>query len=159
MADYARGVGVAALGGEVYFDDAYQGNPLVNAMALGLLRSDELIRGEAEGPGNPIMAVGAPTDRAGIHGATWSSASLEEGAGERASEIPVGDPELERRLMEASLALIASGHIVGIQDMGAAGIASSSSEMAARSGTGVDIDTALRSEERRGGQGSCASLR
>lgn len=143
MADYARGVGVAALGGEVYFDDAYQGNPLVNAMALGLLRSDELIRGEAEGPGNPIMAVGAPTDRAGIHGATWSSASLEEGAGERASEIPVGDPELERRLMEASLALIASGHIVGIQDMGAAGIASSSSEMAARSGTGVDIDTAL----------------
>src|SRR5690625_6092174 len=80
-------------------------------MALGLLRSDELIRGEAEGPGNPIMAVGAPTDRAGIHGATWASASLEEGAGERASEIPVGDPELERRLMQASLALIASAHI------------------------------------------------
>jgi phosphoribosylformylglycinamidine synthase len=143
MADYARGVGVSALGGEVYFDDAYEGNPLVNAMALGLLRREELIRGEAEGPGNPIMAVGAPTDRAGIHGATWSSAGLEEDSAERASQIPAGNPELERRLIEASLALIRSGHIVGIQDMGAAGVASSSSEMAARSGTGVDIDTSL----------------
>jgi phosphoribosylformylglycinamidine synthase len=143
MADYARGVGVSSLGGEVYFDESYDGSPLVNAMAIGLLRKDELIRGEAAGPGNPIMAVGALTDRAGIHGATWSSTGLEEDSGERASQIPVGNPELERRLMEASLALIRSGHIVGIQDMGAAGIASSSSEMAARSGTGVDIDTAL----------------
>lgn len=143
MADYARGVGVTALGGEVYFEESYEGNPLVNAMALGLLRKEELIRGEAAGPGNPIMAVGALTDRAGIHGATFASAELEEDTTERKSQIPVGNPELERRLMEASLALIRSGHIVGIQDMGAAGLASSSSEMAARAGTGVDIDTAL----------------
>jgi phosphoribosylformylglycinamidine synthase len=143
MADYGRGVGVPTVGGEVYFDESYRGNPLVNAMALGLLRKEDLIRGEAEGPGNPIMAVGALTDRAGIHGATWASAELEEDSGERRSLIPVGNPELERRLMEASLALIKSGHIVGIQDMGAAGLASSSSEMAARSGTGVDIDTTL----------------
>jgi len=143
MADYARGVGIASLGGEVYFEESYEGNPLVNAMALGLLRKEELIRGEAAGPGNPIMAVGAPTDRAGIHGATFASAELEADTTERKPQIPVGNPELERRLMEASLALIRSGHIVGIQDMGAAGLASSSSEMAARAGTGVDIDTAL----------------
>lgn len=143
MADYAEGVGVASLGGEVYFEESYEGNPLVNAMAIGIMKKEELIRGEAEGPGNPIMAVGAPTDRAGIHGATWASAELEEDSGERRSLIPEGNPELEKRLMEASLALIRSGHIVGIQDMGAAGVASSSSEMAARSGTGVDIDTAL----------------
>jgi phosphoribosylformylglycinamidine synthase len=143
MADYGRGVGVPTVGGEVYFDEAYQGNPLVNAMALGVLRREELIRGEAEGPGNPILAVGAPTDRAGIHGATFATAELEEDASARREQIPAGNPELERRLMEASLALIRSGHIVGIQDMGAAGVASSSSEMAARSGTGVDIDTAL----------------
>lgn len=139
---YANTVGLASLGGEVYFDEAYEGNPLVNVMALGLMRKEELIRGEASGVGNPIIAVGRRTGREGIHGATFASAELDE-AESRPSRTPTGDPEIGKRLMEASLELIRSGHIVGIQDMGAAGLASSSSEMAARAGTGVDIDTAL----------------
>ena len=141
IADYGNAVGVPNLGGEVYFDASYEGRPLVNAMAIGLLRADELIRAEASGPGNPILTVGARTGRDGIHGATFSSAEL--GEAEAPAQVQVGDPETGRRLMEASLELIRSGHIVGIQDMGAAGLASSTSEMAARAGTGVDIDTTL----------------
>jgi phosphoribosylformylglycinamidine synthase II len=143
IGDYGNCVGIPNLGGEVYFDDAYEGNPLVNAMAIGLMKTHELIRGEASGVGNPILAVGARTGRDGIHGATFASEELSEQTEARRPQVQVGDPFTEKLLLEASLELIRSGHIVGIQDMGAAGLASSSSEMAARAGTGVDIDAAL----------------
>jgi phosphoribosylformylglycinamidine synthase subunit PurL len=143
IGDYGNAVGIPNIGGEVWFDDAYEGNPLVNAMAIGLMKTDELIRGEASGPGNPIMAVGARTGRDGIHGATFASDELTAESEANRPQVQVGDPFTEKLLLEASLELIRSGHIVGIQDMGAAGLASSSTEMAARSGTGVDIDTAL----------------
>ncbi|MGH7466431.1 MAG: phosphoribosylformylglycinamidine synthase subunit PurL [Longimicrobiales bacterium] len=143
VGDYGNCVGIPNLGGEVYFDDAYEGNPLVNAMAIGLLKKEELIRATAEGPGNPIIAVGARTGRDGIHGATFASEELSEASEARRPQVQVGDPFTEKLLLEASLELIKSGHIVGIQDMGAAGLASSSSEMAARAGTGVDIDARL----------------
>ncbi|HEY8468892.1 MAG TPA: phosphoribosylformylglycinamidine synthase subunit PurL [Longimicrobiales bacterium] len=143
IGDYGNCVGIPNIGGEVYFEDAYEGNPLVNAMAIGLMRTEDLIRAEASGPGNPIMVVGARTGRDGIHGATFASEELQEGSEARRPQVQVGDPFTEKLLLEASLELIRSGHIVGIQDMGAAGLASSSSEMAARAGTGVDIDTAL----------------
>jgi phosphoribosylformylglycinamidine synthase len=143
IGDYGNCVGIPNLGGEVYFDDAYEGNPLVNAMAIGLMRTNELIRGEATGVGNPILAVGARTGRDGIHGATFASEELSEETEASRPQVQVGDPFTEKLLLEASLELIRSGHIVGIQDMGAAGLASSSTEMAARAGTGVDIDTSL----------------
>ncbi|MBR9990997.1 MAG: phosphoribosylformylglycinamidine synthase subunit PurL, partial [Gemmatimonadetes bacterium] len=143
IGDYGNAVGIPNIGGEVYFDDAYEGNPLVNAMAIGLMRTDELIRGEATGVGNPIMAVGARTGRDGIHGATFASEELSEETEAKRPQVQVGDPFTEKLLLEASLELIRSGYIVGIQDMGAAGLASSSSEMAARAGTGIDIDAAL----------------
>jgi phosphoribosylformylglycinamidine synthase subunit PurL len=142
IGDYGNAVGIPNIGGEVHFDDAYEGNPLVNAMAIGLMRTHELIRAEASGPGNPILAVGAKTGRDGIHGATFASEDLTEESEARRPQVQVGDPFTEKLLLEASLELIRSGHIVGIQDMGAAGLASSSTEMAARSGTGVDIDVA-----------------
>ncbi len=142
IGDYGNCVGIPNLGGEVYFDESYEGNPIVNAMAIGLMRTDELIRAMASGPGNPILAVGSRTGRDGIHGATFASEELSEETEARRPQVQVGDPFTEKLLLEASLELIRTGHIVGIQDMGAAGLASSSSEMAARAGTGVDIDVA-----------------
>jgi len=140
IGDYGNCVGIPTVGGEVVFDDAYRGNPLVNAMAIGLMHEDELIRGVASGVGNTIMAVGARTGRDGIHGATFASAELSEEAADQRPQVQVGDPFTEKLLLEASLELIRSGHIVGIQDMGAAGLVSSSTEMAARGGTGVEIE-------------------
>ncbi|MFP4624324.1 MAG: phosphoribosylformylglycinamidine synthase subunit PurL, partial [Gemmatimonadota bacterium] len=142
IGDYGNCVGIPNIGGETWFDEAYEGNPLVNAMAIGLMKTEELIRGYASGPGNPILAVGARTGRDGIHGATFASEELSEETEASRPQVQVGDPFTEKLLLEASLELIKSGHIVGIQDMGAAGLASSSSEMAARAGTGVDIDVA-----------------
>ena len=143
IGDYGNCVGIPNIGGEVYFDDAYEGNPLVNAMAIGLMHTEDLIRGTASGVGNPILAVGARTGRDGIHGATFASEELSEATEAKRPQVQVGDPFTEKLLLEASLELIKSGHIVGIQDMGAAGLASSSTEMAARADTGVDIDTSL----------------
>ena len=140
IGDYGNCVGIPTVAGEVYFDAAYEGNPLVNAMAVGLMKHDELIRGVAAGVGNPIMAVGSKTGRDGIHGATFASAELSEESEAKRPMVQVGDPFTEKLLLEASLELIRSGHIVGIQDMGAAGLVSSSTEMAARGGTGVDIE-------------------
>jgi phosphoribosylformylglycinamidine synthase subunit PurL len=140
IGDYGNCVGIPTVGGEVYFDAAYEGNPLVNAMAIGLMKREELIKGVAEGVGNPIMAVGSKTGRDGIHGATFASAELSEESEAKRPMVQVGDPFTEKLLLEASLELIRSGHIVGIQDMGAAGLVSSSTEMAARAGTGVDIE-------------------
>jgi len=141
IGDYGNCVGIPNIGGEVFFDEAYEGNPLVNAMAIGLMRHEDLIKGVAAGVGNPIIAVGARTGRDGIHGATFASVELSEDSEADRPQVQVGDPFTEKLLLEASLELIASGHIVGIQDMGAAGLVSSSTEMAARGGTGVDIDT------------------
>jgi phosphoribosylformylglycinamidine synthase len=140
IGDYGNCVGIPTVAGEVYFDGAYEGNPLVNAMCVGLLKADELIRGVASGVGNAIMAVGAKTGRDGIHGATFASAELSEESEARRPQVQVGDPFTEKLLLEASLELIRSGHIVGIQDMGAAGLVSSSTEMAARGEGGVDLE-------------------
>ena len=140
IGDYGNCVGIPTVGGEVYFDSAYEGNPLVNAMCIGLMKHEELIRGVASGVGNPLMAVGARTGRDGIHGATFASAELSEESEAKRPMVQVGDPFTEKLLLEASLELIRSGHIVGIQDMGAAGLVSSSTEMAARGGTGVEIE-------------------
>ena len=141
VGDYGNCVGVPTVGGEVVFDPAYEGNPLVNAMCVGVLREDELMLAVAEGVGNPIMAVGARTGRDGIHGATFASEDLSEGSDAKRPRVQVGDPFTEKLLLEASLELIRSGHIVAIQDMGAAGLTSSSAEMAARGDVGVTIDT------------------
>ncbi len=143
IGDYGNCVGIPNLGGEVYFDRGYEGNPIVNAMAIGLLRTDALIKGEAKGVGNTLMTVGARTGRDGIHGATFASEELSEENEAKRPQVQVGDPFTEKLLLEASLELIASGAITGIQDMGAAGLTSSASEMAGRSGNGVEIDVAL----------------
>ncbi|MGH7457506.1 MAG: phosphoribosylformylglycinamidine synthase subunit PurL [Longimicrobiaceae bacterium] len=140
IGDYGNCVGVPTVGGEVVFDRAYEGNPLVNAMCVGVMKSAGLIRGVASGAGNRLMAVGSKTGRDGIHGATFASAELSDEQREKRPRVQVGDPFTEKLLLEASLELIRSGHIVGIQDMGAAGLVSSSTEMAARGGTGVEIE-------------------
>ena len=140
IGDYGNCVGVPTVAGEVVFDEAYEGNPLVNAMCVGLMHEDELMRAVAEGVGNPIIAVGARTGRDGIHGASFASEDLGEESEAKRPRVQVGDPFTEKLLLEASLELIRSGHIVAIQDMGAAGLTSSSAEMAARGDVGVTID-------------------
>ncbi len=140
IGDYGNCVGVPTVAGEVAFDAAYEGNPLVNAMCVGLLREDELIRAVAQGVGNPILAVGARTGRDGIHGASFASEDLSAATEAKRPRVQVGDPFTEKLLLEASLELIASGDIVAIQDMGAAGLTSSSAEMAERGDVGVTID-------------------
>jgi phosphoribosylformylglycinamidine synthase subunit PurL len=141
IGDYGNCMGVPTIGGEVAFDPSYEGNPLVNAMCVGVLREEELIKAVASGVGNPIIAVGARTGRDGIHGASFASADLSEESEARRPQVQVGDPFTEKLLLEASLELIRSGAIVAIQDMGAAGLTSSSAEMAARGDVGVTIDT------------------
>ncbi len=141
VGDYGNCVGVPTVGGEVVFDPAYEGNPLVNAMCIGVMREEELIRAEASGIGNPILTVGARTGRDGIHGATFASEDLTAESEAKRPRVQVGDPFTEKLLLEASLELIRSGHIVAIQDMGAAGLTSSSAEMAARGDVGIVIDT------------------
>ncbi|MFL5615755.1 MAG: phosphoribosylformylglycinamidine synthase subunit PurL [Gemmatimonadaceae bacterium] len=140
IGDYGNCVGVPTVAGEVAFDESYEGNPLVNAMCVGLLHETDLIRAVAQGVGNPIIAVGARTGRDGIHGASFASADLSEESEARRPQVQVGDPFMEKLLLEASLELIHSGAIVAIQDMGAAGLTSSSAEMAARGDVGVTID-------------------
>ncbi len=143
VGDYGNCVGVPTLGGEVGFAPGYAGNPLVNAMCVGLLRESDLIRAAAEGVGNVLLAVGSRTGRDGIHGASFASEELSEKSEARRPQVQVGDPFTEKLLLEASLELITSDLIVAIQDMGAAGLTSSSAEMAARGGVGVEIDTGL----------------
>ena len=141
IGDYGNCVGIPTVAGEVVFDPAYEGNPLVNAMCVGLLKEEELMLAVAQGVGNPIIAVGARTGRDGIHGASFASEDLSEASDAKRPRVQVGDPFTEKLLLEASLELIRSGHIVAIQDMGAAGLTSSSAEMAARGDVGVVIDT------------------
>ena len=142
IGDYGNCMGVPTVAGEVVFDAAYEGNPLVNAMCVGVMREDELITAKAQGIGNPIIVVGARTGRDGIHGASFASEDLTAASEAKRPRVQVGDPFTEKLLLEASLELIRSGHIVAIQDMGAAGLTSSSAEMAARGDVGVTIDTA-----------------
>lgn len=143
IAHYGNAFGVATVGGEVAFDDGYSLNPLVNAFALGLVRSDQIFFGKATGVGNPVLYVGAKTGRDGIHGATMASAEFDEEALQKRPTVQVGDPFLEKLLLEACLEAMRSGAVAGIQDMGAAGLTSSSCEMAARAGTGIDLDLSL----------------
>ena len=143
IAHYGNAFGVATVGGEVSFDDAYNLNPLVNAFALGLVRRDQIFFGKATGVGNPVLYVGAKTGRDGIHGATMASAEFDEQALEKRPTVQVGDPFLEKLLLEACLEAMRSGAIAGIQDMGAAGLTSSSCEMAARAHTGIELDLTL----------------
>jgi len=140
IGDYGNCVGIPTVAGEIVFDAAYENNPLVNAMCVGLMHESDLIRAKAEGVGNPIIAVGARTGRDGIHGASFASEDLSEASDAKRPRIQVGDPFTEKLLLEASLELIKSGHIVAIQDMGAAGLTSSSAEMAERGDVGVTID-------------------
>ena len=137
---YGNCFGVPNLGGEVGFAPEYAGNPLVNVMAVGFVRKDRIFRARAEGPGNPVFYVGAKTGRDGIHGATMASATFDEGAPERRPTVQVGDPFTEKLLLEACLEAMETGAIVGIQDMGAAGLACACSEMPARAGTGMEVE-------------------
>ncbi len=143
IAHYGNAFGVPTVGGEVSFDDAYAFNPLVNAFALGLVRKDQIFFGKATGVGNPVLYVGAKTGRDGIHGATMASAEFDEEALEKRPTVQVGDPFLEKLLLEACLEAMRSGAVAGIQDMGAAGLTCSTCEMAARAGTGIEIDLSL----------------
>src|SRR5438309_229366 len=140
IGDYGNCVGVPTVGGEVDFAPGYSGNPLVNAMCVGVLKEKDLIKAAAQGVGNILLAVGSSTGRDGIHGASFASEELTHESEQRRPQVQVGDPFTQKLLLEASLELIASGHIVAIQDMGAAGLTSSSAEMAARGGVGVEID-------------------
>jgi phosphoribosylformylglycinamidine synthase subunit PurL len=142
---YGNCVGVPTVGGEVQMDFAYSGNPLVNAMCVGIGRREHLLSASARGPGNPLVLVGADTGRDGIHGATFASVELSEGSDEHRPAVQVGNPFMEKLLMEACCEL-AEQHrdwIEGLQDLGAAGLTSSSVEAAARAGTGIEVDVAL----------------
>ena len=141
IGDYGNCVGIPTVGGELAFEPCYSGNPLVNAMAVGLLRTSDLVLARAAGEGNPVFAVGAATGRDGIHGCSLlASADLDEESLANRPTVQVGDPFTEKLLLEATLEVVASGAAVGIQDMGAAGLTSSSAEMAARSGAGIEIE-------------------
>jgi phosphoribosylformylglycinamidine synthase len=137
---YGNSFGVPNVAGDVQFDPSYDGNILVNAFCLGLARADRIFKGSASGVGNPVLYVGARTGRDGIHGATMASAEFDQDSEEKRPAVQVGDPFMEKLLLEACLELMESDALVGIQDMGAAGLTSSSVEMAARAGAGVEID-------------------
>src|SRR5437867_9967458 len=137
---YGNCIGVPTVGGEVYFDASYRHNCLVNAMCLGVIEHSALTRAVASGPGNPVLLVGADTGRDGIHGATFASVELDEQSEERRPAVQVGNPFLEKCLMEACLELAGDPRIVAMQDLGAAGLTSSTAELAWRGRCGIDID-------------------
>ena len=143
IASYGNCFGVPNLGGETKFEPCYSGNPLVNAFALGLVRKDEIFYGKATGTGNPVIYVGAKTGRDGIHGATMASEEFKEGSEQKRPNVQVGDPFMEKLLLEACLEAMKTGAIVGIQDMGAAGLTCSTCEMGARGGVGLDVELDL----------------
>src|SRR5271169_1858290 len=140
VASYGNCFGVPNLGGEVKFEPCYSGNPLVNAFALGLVRRDQIFYGRASGTGNPVIYVGAKTGRDGIHGATMASEEFSEGSEAKRPNVQVGDPFLEKLLLEACLEAMKTGAIVGIQDMGAAGLTCSTCEMGGRGNVGIEIE-------------------
>lgn len=140
IAFYGNCVGVPTVGGEVYFEDCYSGNCLVNAMSVGLMKHEDIAFARADGPGNPVMLVGSRTGRDGIHGATFASVELTEESESRKSNVQMGDPFTEKLLIEATLEALKTGYVAGIQDMGAAGITCSTCETAAKAGTGMKVD-------------------
>src|SRR5438309_5873565 len=142
IAHYGNCIGVPTIGGEIYFDESFEGNPLVNVFCLGALRHDQLARGAARGVGNPVFYVGAETGRDGLAGAAFASRELTEESGEDRPAVQVGDPFKEKLLLEACLELLASDAVAGIQDMGAAGLTCSTCETASRGDSGVEIDLA-----------------
>ncbi len=143
IAHYGNCFGVPTIGGETIFEKSYDGNPLVNVFALGVFKTDEIFYGKAEGLGNPVIYVGAKTGRDGIHGASMASAEFTEESQQKRPNVQVGDPFMEKLLLEACLEAMRTGAIVGIQDMGAAGLTCSTCEMGSRAGTGIEIDLAL----------------
>jgi phosphoribosylformylglycinamidine synthase len=140
IGDYGNIFGIPTVAGEIYFDECYTGNPLVNAMAVGIVKGNKIASAIAEGEGNPMMIVGSKTGRDGIHGATFASEELSEKSEAKRPSVQIGDPFTEKLLVEATLEIIEKDLIVGIQDMGAAGITCSSSEMSAKGQTGIEID-------------------
>ena len=147
IGDYGNSFGVPTVGGEIYFEEGYTGNPLVNAMSVGIVEHHKTVSATALGEGNPVLIVGSSTGRDGIHGATFASEDLSEASEDKRPSVQVGDPFAEKLLLEATLEAIATGYIVGLQDMGAAGITSSTSEMSARGiektgkgGIEIDLD-------------------
>lgn len=140
ISHYGNCVGVPTVGGEVYFDPAYSGNPLVNAMALGLMETEEIVKAGASGIGNPVLYVGSTTGRDGMGGASFASAELSEASLDDRPAVQVGDPFMEKSLIEACLEAFKTGAVVAAQDMGAAGITCSTAEMAAKGGVGIDLD-------------------
>jgi phosphoribosylformylglycinamidine synthase len=142
IAHYGNCIGIPTIGGEIYFDESFEGNPLVNVFCLGVLRHDQLARGAARGVGNPVFYVGAETGRDGLAGAAFASRELTEQSKEDRPAVQVGDPFKEKLLLEACLELLARDAVAGIQDMGAAGLTCSTCETASRGGTGIEIDLA-----------------
>ena len=141
IAHYGNCIGLPTVGGEVYFDKSYEGNPLVNVFCLGVLRHEQIARGAAKGIGNPVFYVGPATGRDGLAGAAFASQDLtEESADQQRGAVQVGDPFMEKLVLEACLELLATGAVAGIQDMGAAGLTCSTCETAARAGTGIEIE-------------------
>jgi phosphoribosylformylglycinamidine synthase len=140
IGDYGNCFGVPTVAGEVYFEDCYTENPIINAMAVGIVKHDQIAKASAKGEGNVVMIVGSSTGRDGIHGATFASMELSEDSEEKRPNVQVGDPFTEKLLLEATLEAIKTGHVVGIQDMGAAGISCSTSEMSARGNSGMEIN-------------------
>jgi len=140
IGDYGNCIGIPTVGGDTYFEESYKGNPLVNAMCVGIVEKDKIKKGIAKGIGNPVMIVGATTGRDGIGGASFASQELSEESEEKRPSVQVGDPFMEKLLLEACLELFETDAVVAIQDMGAAGLTSSSCEMASRGGVGMEID-------------------
>jgi phosphoribosylformylglycinamidine synthase II len=143
IAGYGNSIGIPTVGGEIAFEPSYAGNPLVNVFCLGIARTADIIKGVASGAGNSVYYVGAKTGRDGIHGATMASAEFDEKSAEKRPAVQVGDPFMEKLLLEACLEVMRTDALVGIQDMGAAGLTCSTTEMGSRGGAGVEIDVAL----------------
>ncbi len=150
IADYGNCMGIPTIAGEVLFDESYSENCLVNAMSVGLVRHEQIIRGRATGLNNAVIYIGATTGRDGIHGATFASTEITNESTEKRSAVQVADPFMEKLLMEATLELIHGGYLVGIQDMGAAGLTCSTCEMASRGGAGIEIDVAKVPQREKG---------
>jgi phosphoribosylformylglycinamidine synthase len=140
IAGYGNSIGIPTVGGEIAFDDRYAGNPLVNVFCLGIAPADALVKGAASGIGNPVYYVGSKTGRDGIHGATMASAEFDDKSAEKRPAVQVGDPFMEKLLLEACLELMQTDALVGVQDMGAAGLTCSTCEMGSRGGAGIEID-------------------
>src|SRR6266542_940156 len=140
IAGYGNSIGIPTVGGEITFDDRYAANPLVNVFCLGIAEADALVKGSASGIGNPVYYVGSKTGRDGIHGATMASAEFDEKSAEKRPAVQVGDPFMEKLLLEACLELMKTDALIGVQDMGAAGLTCSTCEMGSRGGAGIEID-------------------